>query len=84
MSTLLDYHKILVIQRQQRTGCIPSAIEWMLRYVKVKGIDFDTFQEKYDLAYQDKGDNHFGSIPPLIMQDCARDHFLKEKRRQDL
>jgi len=38
-----------VVQRNKKTGCIPSSIEWMLRYLKIEGIDFDGFQEKFDL-----------------------------------
>ena len=44
---------------------MPSAIEWMLRYLKVSDIDFGSFQEKYDL----KEKNSFGLIAKLVMQD---------------
>ncbi len=62
MSLLNNYHAVLVIQRQLQTGCVSSAIEWILRYLKISGIDFNGFQEKYDLIYQKKGNNNFSII----------------------
>ena len=71
MPTLQNYYDVLVIQRQLKTGCIPSGIEWMLKYLNIVNINYDNFQEKYDLLLQGKGDNHFGSIPPLVMKDYS-------------
>ena len=69
MSILPNYHDTLVIQRQQKSGCVPSAIEWVLKYLKIENVNFNGFQEKYDLIYQKKGNNDFGTISNLIKQD---------------
>ncbi len=75
---LPNYHEILVIQRQQRTGCIPSGIEWMLKYLKIKSINFDDFQERYDLTLQNKDNNNFDNVSELIMQDYSYISFSRK------
>src|SRR5262249_7310832 len=59
-----------VPQRRQATGCIPARYEMILRSAGVQGIDFDAFQDEFDL---DKdlppdapGVNHFGSVAAAV------------------
>ena len=48
MEILKDYEGTLVVQRNPITGCIPSAIEWMMKY---KGVEVpNDFQEKRTAA----------------------------------
>ena len=76
MPLLNNYHEVLVIQRQLQTGCVSSAIEWMLRYLKISGIDFNGFQERYDLIYQKKGNNNFSILSSLIKQDYPKVNLI--------
>ena len=65
MPVLPDFE--IVVEQRQPYGCIPTGIEWMLRYLKMEGIDFSDFQEKYDLIYQEKGKNSGRDVSKLIM-----------------
>ena len=84
MIILPDFHNTFVLQRDPKTGCIPTGIEWILRYLKIEGINFDDFQEKYDL----KEENSFGNIPQFVMKDYPQisfvsKSFLKGKEKID-
>jgi len=62
-SKLNGYESVAVRQRRARTGCIPSGIEWMCRYMKaLEEWDYTNFQERFDLAAQGTGSNDFTSI----------------------
>jgi len=62
MAALQGYSEILVVQRLIKTGCIPAGIEWMLRYLKTPGVNFDGFQERHDLEAQKVEKNSFYSV----------------------
>ncbi len=66
MSILSNYENTLVIQRNTKTGCIPTAIEWMVQYMQVGGIDFATFQEDFDLEARGIEGNGFGSVAAAV------------------
>ena len=49
MSVFPDWEKYAVHQRKPDTGCIPTGYEMLLRAAGIAGIDFQTFQEEFDL-----------------------------------
>ncbi|MGA2768658.1 MAG: hypothetical protein ABSF24_10145 [Candidatus Bathyarchaeia archaeon] len=61
MVELPNWEKIVVPQRHG-TGCVPTGYEWMLRYLGTKGVNFDTFQEDFDLQYSGEGKNNFQDV----------------------
>ena len=44
-----NWQKHAVHQRRPRSGCIPTGYEMLLRSARVKQVDFDTFQDDFDL-----------------------------------
>jgi hypothetical protein len=67
MSAFPNWHKYVVHQKREETGCIPTAYEILLRAASVPNIDFSTFQDDFDL---DKAGgapkNHFNSVADAI------------------
>ena len=66
-----------VVQRSPITGCIPWAIEWMIRYkgvihnyCKIPEVNLTNFQDDYDLAYRQIASNSFDSVVTAIKNDC--------------
>lgn len=66
MAKLDGYSNTLVKQRSPRTGCIPSGIEWMVRYMKVQGVNCASFQEDFDLEAQGRMGNGFETVPAAV------------------
>jgi len=71
MSVFPDWKDHAVHQRRPMTGCIPTAYEMILRAAQAEGIDFQTFQDDFDLDInlgrgQTEPKNHFGSIAAEI------------------
>jgi len=62
MTVFPDWQKYAVRQRQELTGCIPTGYEILLRAAGVSGVNFNTFQEDFDLEYQKTGRNDFHSV----------------------
>ena len=61
MAQLLDWSKTVVPQRHE-SGCIPTGYEWLIRYLKIQGVNLETFQEDFDLGQ----DNSFDSVSAKI------------------
>ena len=61
MSQLLNWNKTVVVQRHE-SGCIPTGYEWLIRYLKIQGVNLETFQEDFDLGQ----DNSFDSVSAKI------------------
>jgi hypothetical protein len=61
MTQLLDWNKTLVLQRHE-SGCIPTGYEWLIRYLKIQGVNLETFQEDFDL----RQNNSFCSLSAMI------------------
>jgi hypothetical protein len=61
MTLLLDWSKTIVPQRHD-SGCIPTGYEWLIRYLKIQGVNLETFQEDFDLGQN----NNFGSVSAKI------------------
>jgi hypothetical protein len=49
MSVFPDWRRFAIPQRRGMTGCIPTGYEMILRAAGAQGIDFDTFQDDFDL-----------------------------------
>ena len=61
MTELLDWTKTLVTQRHE-SGCVPAGYEWLIRYLKIQGVNLGTFQEDFDLGQN----NGFDSVSAKI------------------
>jgi hypothetical protein len=61
MTQLLDWSKTLVPQRHE-SGCVPTGYEWLIRYLKIQGVNLGTFQEDFDLGQN----NSFDSVSAKI------------------
>ena len=61
MTQLLDWSKTLVPRRHE-SGCVPTGYEWLIRYLKIQGVNLETFQEDFDLGQ----DNSFVSVSAKI------------------
>lgn len=69
-SVLPNWQKYAVHQRRSGTGCIPTAYEMILRYVGVEDVDFDSFQDDFDLDKDnsdgDDSKNNFISVAHAV------------------
>lgn len=65
MVELANWEKLVVLQRHD-TGCVPTGYEWLLRYLNVKGVNFDTFQEDFDLQLCHEGMNNFQDVAAKV------------------
>ncbi len=81
MSVFPEWEKYAVPQRRQLSGCIPTGYEMLLRAAKVPDIDFDSFQDEFDL---DKGrlphevpQNDFESVAHRVNQKYPQIHFTR-------
>jgi hypothetical protein len=61
MAQLLNWSKTVVPQRHE-SGCIPTGYEWLIRYLKIQGVNLETFQEDFDL----RQDNSLDSVSEKI------------------
>jgi hypothetical protein len=61
MAQLSNWSKTIVPQRHE-SGCIPTGYEWLIRYLKIQGVNLETFQEDFDLGQ----DNSFDSVSEKI------------------
>lgn len=64
----LSHWKGIVVPQRHETGCIPTGFEWMIRYLGMKGINLEAFQEDFDLQRRNEGDNSFVPIASKIKQ----------------
>jgi hypothetical protein len=61
MAQLLDWSETLVFQRHE-SGGVPTGYEWLIRYLKIQGVNLGTFQEDFDLGQN----NGFDSVSAKI------------------
>lgn len=82
MSIFPDWEKYCVHQRNALTGCIPTGYEMLLRAANVTGIDFNTFQEEFDLDLNrpagSEFKNNFGSVASKIKDRYPQVEFRQE------
>jgi len=65
MAELSHWKDIVIVQLDKETGCIPWSFEWIIRYVGIQGIAFDTFQKDFDLGNR----NSFGSVAQKVKEN---------------
>jgi len=61
MAQLSNWSKTVVPQRHE-SGGVPTGYEWLIRYLKIQGVNLDTFQEDFDLGK----DNSFDFVSAKI------------------
>lgn len=70
MSIFPGWKKYAVCQKRPESGCIPTGYEMLLRAAEVETIDFDSFQDEFDLDKNIKqGEipkNNFVSVANMI------------------
>ena len=66
MTKLDKADSIQVVQRHKTTGDLPAAMEWMARFMEVADVDFDSFQEEFDLERRGMGANGLQTVPVFI------------------
>jgi len=70
MSVFSDWQQFAVHQRRERTGCISAGYEMLLRAAGAQGIDFDAFQDDFDLdkdlAEEAPRVNHFQTVAEAV------------------
>jgi len=67
MAELSRWKEVFVPQRYE-TGCIPSGFEWMIRYMKIEGVNLDSFQDDFDLQRLGEGNNSFIPIAVKVKE----------------
>lgn len=81
MRAFPDWHRFVVPQRRPLSGCIPAGYEMLLRAAGIPGIDFETFQNDFDLDKDLKvGDpprNNFDSVSEVIHKKYPYVHFKR-------
>ncbi len=61
MTQLLDWSNTVVVQRHE-SGCVPTGYEWLIRYLKIQGVNLEIFQEDFDFGQN----NGFESVSAKI------------------
>lgn len=86
MAELNEWQKALVVQKDGKLGAIVAGYEWMIRFNKVNSVDFDSFQDDFNLHAKGEGQNTFGSIAkavekkyPHISIQHKSIHYAREK-----
>lgn len=67
MARLRDVDRMCVVQRNSSSGCIPASVEWLLRYGGASEIDWDWFQDGFDLVSTGQGQNSLSSVTKAVM-----------------
>ena len=79
MSAFPNWQEYVVIQRRPQSGCIPTGYEMLLRAAGVQGVDFNTFQDEFDLDKNRQDDdlprNNFESVADAVNQRYPTIHF---------
>jgi hypothetical protein len=77
MSAFPDWQRYTVHQRRPRTGCIPTCYEILLRAAGVTGINYESFQDEFDLdRYGGAPRNHFVSVAKEIQKKYPFVEFM--------
>jgi hypothetical protein len=57
------WQKYVVVQKRPLSGCIPAGYEFLLRTAGVSGVNFETFQDDFDLDTNlDIGEEHHNNF----------------------
>ncbi len=66
MAELINWKEAVVIQKNIRTGAIPAGFEFMIRFLKIKNVNLDTFQDDFDFKAKGEAENNFETIAQAI------------------
>ncbi|NHI92274.1 MAG: hypothetical protein EAX96_07200 [Candidatus Lokiarchaeota archaeon] len=69
-----NWNKLIVCQRHNN-GCIPAGIEWILRYAGIINIEFDGFQEEFNLENRRISVNKFKTVAEAIQKKYPQVKF---------
>lgn len=83
MSAFPNWKKYACTQRRLETGCIPTSYKMMLRAAGAKEIDFDSFQDDFDLDKDIANtgavpQNNFDSVAEAVRKKYPDVYFKKE------
>ena len=86
MTELTKWKDALVLQKDHRLGAIAAGFEWMIRFNKIKDVNFETFQDDFNLQVNGEGKNDLlftaeavKKIYPHISIKCQSFSTGKEK-----
>lgn len=75
MAAFPNWEDYAVHQKRSETGCVPTGYEVILRAGKVSGIDYESFQDEFDLEWRiGAASNDFRSVASAIE---AKYQFVK-------
>jgi hypothetical protein len=70
MSAFPNWQQYIVKQKRPATGCIPTGYEVILRAANCKGVNFETFQDEFDLDKdlnpEEQPRNNFDSVAQAV------------------
>ena len=79
MSVFPDWEQYVVPQKREQTGCIPTGFEMLLRATHIDCINFDTFQDDFDLHHQGIGENNFDAVAAAVHKQYSHVEFEVEE-----
>ena len=79
MSAFPNWQQHAVKQKRNQTGCIPTGYEIILRAASCKGVNFETFQDEFDLDKDlkpgERPRNNFETVAEAIRAKYPGIHF---------
>jgi hypothetical protein len=79
MSAFPNWQQYIVKQQRPATGCIPTAYELILRADNREGVNFETFQDEFDLDKDlrpgEQPRNNFESVAEAVQKKYPGIHF---------
>lgn len=63
---LNNWKEALSVQKDQRFGAIPSGFEWMIRFNKIENINYETFQDDFNLKVKNEAENNFSNVADAV------------------
>lgn len=80
MSAFPNWQEHAVKQKRCATGCIPTGYEMLLRAAGAQGIDYNTFQDEFDLDQHGGAPrNHFVSVGEAIKKKYPNVEYVCEQ-----
>lgn len=79
MAEVPGWTNIAVVQRREKTGCIPAAFEWLVRMAGAPGVDLPAFQDDFDLAASSRGGNSFESVRAAVLNKYPHVRVIVER-----
>ena len=74
MHFIKDWNLTVICQKYEN-GCIPAGIEWILRYFGINDIEFDGFQDEFNLENKQIAVNKFKTIAEAVQKKYPQLNF---------